>query len=575
MTRIKHAVLFVAAVVLTACGGGGGSGEQTSSVAGDFTLDRTTVNFNAVAGGASPSSVDIRGRLRNVQSQVYLVVDASATSLIKNASISLTSDNSGVLTLVPESVSALAVGKHSGIVRVRACKTANCSSEYSGSPITVTINYEVTEAEVGSSSSIPSFSSPSSLVSTSSISSLVSSSTISSPISSTGVSSSAASSARTDCSDDPSDVFIDEVCAPWQNMSAYEQNYANQSDNYMNTDSELSNAVRYGVIQSNDIGRNKVLDIRFLDESQYFAAPQILAPEFAENGFDMSEYAHGKLVFDLKVIKEAPLNTPLEFTIECEWPCASTPELLRVTANELNKWKTYEFSVAEMIERGLDVKRLSLGFMLIPTFGRQAGAHYQLDNIRWVKGSPPATPKEPLCYANHFDAPWEWGVRGVGVSLVGSDYFNVPYDQQLNLTRFVRPWVHANPDWSQMNGEWFYWMSTLMDYQTLELMEPDTLSNCSGEGVLSLEIYTSEALVEDGQMTFTVHFLDKNGTVYDLDDRIFSVADMKPGDWNKLEIPLTTAYSDLKYVGLKVNANFVSTSLGYAPFYIDNILIKQ
>lgn len=354
-------------------------------------------------------------------------------------------------------------------------------------------------------------------------------------------------------------------------MSAYEQNYVDSTDNYENTDGDAGKAVRFGIVQSNDPGRDKVLDIQYLDAPEYYGAAQILAPESQGNGFDMSEYAHGKVVFDMKVISHGTKGSALEFTIECTWPCASTPKFIK--ADVLNEWKTYEFSVAEMIERGLDIQHLSLGFMVMPTWAKQDGVHYQLDNIRWVKGEPPAT-QETVCYANFFDDEWVQNSQGVGVSIVGVN-MSVPMDQQLYLTTGVKPWVTANPDWSVMNGTWFYWMSGVMDYSTMELLDPDTLSNCSGSGTLSLEIYTPAALVEDGNMTFTLYFLDKDNLVRSLNSDVFSVAGMKPDDWNKVSMPLSTAYENLKYVGLFIDATQVSPSLISPPFYIDNIVIRK
>ncbi|HEX7763820.1 MAG TPA: hypothetical protein VF433_09435, partial [Cellvibrio sp.] len=189
------------------------------------------------------------------------------------------------------------------------------------------------------------------------------------------------------------------------------------------------------------------------------------------------------------------------------------------------------------------------------------------------KGEPPAT-QETVCYANFFDDEWVKDSQGVGVSIVGVN-MSVPMDQHLYLTTGVKPWVTANPDWSVMNGTWFYWMSGVMDYSTMELLDPDTLSNCSGSGTLSLEIYTPAALVEDGNMTFTLYFLDKDNFVRSLNSDVFSVAGMKPDDWNKVSMPLSTAYENLKYVGILIDATQVSPSLISPPFYIDNIVIRK
>ena len=286
----------------------------------------------------------------------------------------------------------------------------------------------------------------------------------------------------------------------------------------------------------------------------------------------MSEYANGKIIFDLKVISHGIANGPLEFSLDCTWPCSSTPKFIR--ADVLNEWKTYEFSVAELVDRGLDLKRTSMGFMLLPTWAQQAGAHYQVDNIRWVKGEAPVNP-ETICYANFFDSPWNGGVSGVGVSIIGESV-EVPLDQLMNLTQGVIPWVKAYPNWSVMNGSWLYVMSGLMSYQTGELFDPYTLSNCSGAGTLSLEIYTPAALVADGKLTFSLMFVASDLYLIDIPNSTFSVANMKPDEWNKVSVPLSAATfgNNLKFVGMRINANQVSPEL-QAGFNIDNILIKQ
>jgi hypothetical protein len=385
-------------------------------------------------------------------------------------------------------------------------------------------------------------------------------------------SSSSSSSAALACTNNPGDVFYDEVCAPWRPVSAYEQNYADSTNAYEITDGNAGGGARFNIIQSVDAGRNQVLDIEYLAAPEFFSAVRIRVPESESNALDMSEYANGKIIFDLKVISHGSANAPLEFNLDCSWPCASTPKFIR--ADVLNEWKTYEFSVAEMIDRGLDIKRTSMGFMLLPTWAKQAGAHYQVDNIRWVKGDAPANP-ETMCYSNFFDTPWNAGVSGVGVSVVGLNE-PIPQEAIMTLTQGVIPMVTTTPDWSLMNRVWIYMFSGEMSYQTGELLDPFTLSNCSSAGTLSLEVYTPAALVEDGGMTFTVHLVDRDWSIFDVSAQTFSVADLKPDAWNKISVPLSavTYHPNLKYVALRIDSTLVSPAL-QAGFNVDNILIKQ
>ena len=367
-------------------------------------------------------------------------------------------------------------------------------------------------------------------------------------------------------------MFFDQVCSPWRDVSAYEQNYADYTNAYETTDGNTGGAVHFNIIESADAGRDQVLDIEYLSAPEFYGAVHIRAPESATSTIDMSEYATGKVVFDVKVISHSTTNAALDFTLDCQWPCASTPKPIKVDA--LNQWKTYEISVAEMIERGLDITRVSQGFMLLPPWGQQAGAHFQVDNIRWVKGTPPANP-ETVCYSNFFDTPWNGGVSGVGVSVTGLGQA-IPMEALNTLTQSVTPWVASTPNWSLLNNEWLYMFSSEMNYQTGDLLDPFALPNCSAAGTLSVEIYTPAALVAEGNLTFSVTLVDRDWGWIDLPGGTFSVSGLKPDEWNKVSVPLSAATyrSNWKYVGLRVNGTLVSPAL-QAGFNVDNILIKQ
>lgn len=520
------------------------SGANAQNKKETLSLSHQKVDFTSKVNAPAPAPVVITADVKNAKAAVYFVVESS-TPLIKSTSVSTTGKNSAQIFLNPQAAANLPVGKNTGTVLVKACKTQNCSAQYPGSPATITVKYKVVAKASSSSSSSRSSSSSSS--SSSSVPVLA-------------------------CTNNPGDVFFDEVCAPWRPVSAYEQNYADYTNAYELTDGNAGGGARFNIIQSADAGRNQVLDIEYLAAPEFFSAVRIRVPESESNALDMSEYANGKIIFDLKVISHGDANAPLEFNLDCSWPCASTPKFIR--AEVLNEWKTYEFSVAEMIDRGLDIKRTSMGFMLLPTWAKQAGAHYQVDNIRWVKGDAPANP-ETMCYSNFFDTPWNAGVSGVGVSVAGLNE-PIPQEAIMTLTQGVIPMVTTTPNWSLMNRVWIYMFSGEMSYQTGELLDPFTLSNCSSAGTLSLEVYTPAALVEDGGMTFTVHLVDRNWSIFDVSAQTFSVADLKPDAWNKISVTLSavTYHPNLKYVALRIDSTLVSPVL-QAGFNVDNILIKQ
>lgn len=519
------------------------SGASAENKKEAFSISHSKVNFISRAGAASPAPVVVTADVKNAKSAVYFVVESN-TPLIASTSINLKGKSSAQILLNPQAAANLPLGKNTGTILVKACKTQNCSAQYPGSPAVITVKYKVMGKAPSSSSSS----------------------------SSSNSSSSSSSSPALACNSSPGDIFLDEVCAPWLPVSAYEQNYIDATNAYELTDGNAGGGARFNIIQSEDAGRNKVLDIEYLAAPEFFSAVRIRVPESESNALDMSEYANGKIVFDLKVINRGAFDAPLEFTLDCTWPCASTPKFIR--ADVLNEWKTYEFSVAELIDSGLDIKRTSMGFMLLPEWAKQAGAHYQVDNIRWVKGNAPVA-SETICYSNFFDAPWTGGVSGVGVSIIGQSK-EVPFDQLMNLTQGVIPWVKAYPDWSVMNSSWLYIMSGVMNYQNGELLDPYTLSNCSSAGTLSMEIYTPAALVADGTMTFSLLFVASDWYLIDIPNSTFSVANMKPDEWNKVSVPLSAATygNNLKFVGLRIHADNVSPAL-QAGFNIDNILIKH
>lgn len=386
------------------------------------------------------------------------------------------------------------------------------------------------------------------------------------PSSSSASSSSAPGEPYANCSEAEGGVFINTVCSPWRDVSAYEQRP--NPFNWEEVTDGQGNAITYAIIDTDDPAHNQVLDIQYATESDYTGNVRMLSPE--TSGYDMSEFANGKIVFDLKVIQPGVENPDVEFNLDCVYPCASTPILIKNYV--LNQWQTVEVPVQDLVERGLDLEKITTGFMIAPTWGKSAGAHYQVDNIRWEKGSQ--TPTEFICFANHFDVQWVQGVQGPGVQMQGIDFY-IPESQHIGGTIGVHP-VELKPDWSLMQGVWAYSMSEAISYQTGELLEPSTLSACSASGTLSMLIYVPKSYVDDGYLTFTIHALDEYDQRFELSDTVFSMADMTPDEWNKVSIPLSasTYYENLKYVGLTFDSLSIDTSIDDA-LKIDSIIIKQ
>ncbi|MES2822009.1 MAG: putative glycoside hydrolase [Pseudomonadota bacterium] len=379
----------------------------------------------------------------------------------------------------------------------------------------------------------------------------------------------ASSSSVANCASYAGAVFVDSVCSPWRNPSIFEMNSITSASREI-TDTNVGEGLSFNIIDSNDAGHHQVLDIHYADQTIVNGVVHVFAPESAINSLDLTEYATGKLIFDIKVIHEGTAKPDIELTVECGWPCVNTPEIIKPLA--LNQWQTVEISVAEMISRGLDVTKVTTGFLLSPTWGEQANAHYQLDNIRWVKGSV-ATPTKTICYANFLDAPWIAGIQGLGATVRAMDG-NVDISK-INISN-VNPFVTLKPEWPFVSGRWALSLSETISYTTGELVSPSTLSACSSAGVLSMEVYVPTSYVDDGQLTFSLHFLDSNYQLYEIPDSQFSVANLKPGDWNKISVNLSpdTQRENLMYVGLTFDSSFINSTINDV-LRIDNIVITH
>ncbi|ARU29199.1 putative glycoside hydrolase [Cellvibrio sp. PSBB006] len=390
---------------------------------------------------------------------------------------------------------------------------------------------------------------------------------ISSSLSSSSSSeSSTASEPYASCAEAEGGVFINDVCSPWRDVSAYEQRQDPFEWEEV-TDGE-GNAVTYAIIDTDDPEHNQVLNIQFAEQTTYAGNVRMLSPE--NSGYDMSEFAGGTFIFDLKVVNAGDQSPDVEFYLDCVYPCATSPKLIK--SYVINEWQTIEVLVQDLVERGLDLTKVTTGFMIAPTWGKSSGAHYQVDNIRWEKGDMEIT--ESICFANHFDLQWISGVQGPGITIQDVDFL-VPDSQRFGATIGVHP-VELKPDWSLMQGVWAFSMSEGMDYTTGDLIEPSTLSECSSAGTLSLEIFVPKSYVDDGSLSFTFHVLDESLQRYELSDTVFSMADMTPDDWNKVSIPLSaeTQHDNLKYVGLTFDSTLIDWSIEDA-LKIDNIIIKQ
>lgn len=99
---------------------------------------------------------------------------------------------------------------------------------------------------------------------------------------------------------------------------------------------------------------------------------------------DLSEYAGGSLVFDIKVLDYADTTSGMTFKVDCIWPCSTGDQSLGVVGN--GEWETITLSISDLVGKGLNLASVNTGLVIFPTWGDQQGVKFQLDNIRWLKG---------------------------------------------------------------------------------------------------------------------------------------------------------------------------------------------
>jgi hypothetical protein len=346
-------------------------------------------------------------------------------------------------------------------------------------------------------------------------------------------------------------VFIDETCADWQDPSVFEQ-----SKTELNSFAEFdygtpSNLVTQQIIDSENPAHGEVWDVQYGPNPNYNGLPRFRSIGLPV-GNDMSEYNSGKLIFDLKVIKHADDTDKIFISIPCGWPCNSTDRVIPVRT--LNKWETYEVPVEELIRDGLNVANVEMGLQIFPTWGSQSNAHFQVDNIRWQKGSAPATTKK--CFAQHFDQ------------------FALNYKlAQVSQPNELLPWpvsvpasVRIQPQWATVDSTWGFSVMDHTDQLTLDL--------CSMKGVLTASVSVAEAYVEDGHMNVGLYFVDNIGTFYPFPS--VSVASLSPKDWNTLSVnlPANPPYSWVTQVGVYFEQNGKPANVE-GEIIIDNLVITH
>lgn len=355
--------------------------------------------------------------------------------------------------------------------------------------------------------------------------------------------------AATSCTAHDGGVFIDETCPKWQEPSVFEQLKANPdiySEVPFGSDGAL---VSQKIIDSGDDLHKNVWDIQYNNNPDFNGLPHFRADAEFPDGVDMSAYASGQLIFDMRVIAAPEVNPLFTVHIECGWPCYSTDVVIPV--DELDTWRTYELSVADLIRDGLKITNVAMGFQIIPRWWQQNNTHFQVDNIRWVKGATPVSTRK--CFAQHFDrADWSYTTKLETID-------QIPLDKSQWLMG-VGPAVTLTP---QENGgeAWGF-----------AVRDTETLSDCTSKGTISVSVQLPSNYVDNSQMELGFYFISEAGIYYTLGALPASL--LKPNEWNTISATLPSGkISNAEYMGVYFDPK--GSSLSNSFILLDNFVITH
>ena len=195
-------------------------------------------------------------------------------------------------------------------------------------------------------------------------------------------------------------VFINEVDPVWNNGIGAWDNAFN-SDYF---DGASGNHVSWSIQSAADPDRGNILNVSF-SNNPTFGLVYIQSAA----GIDLSQFASGKLIFDLRL--QAGTTHGMTYKVDCIFPCTSGDQVLDLSGHERGEWNTVEVPIADLVRGGLDLTRVNTGLVIFPSSGEQAGVSFDLDNIRWELAPPPATDVDLAVLDNGVAAAaWDQGI---------------------------------------------------------------------------------------------------------------------------------------------------------------------
>lgn len=352
-------------------------------------------------------------------------------------------------------------------------------------------------------------------------------------------------------------IFNECLNKDWGALQVYEENIHTYAGQVYKQETNDSN-VQWKVSDSPAAGHGKVIEVTYGQKSDVGSTLELRS----ESTQNRTAYSTGKLAFDLNVVSFGESYNPaqgsatFELVLACVWPCTS--HSLYVPVSFQNVWQTVEINIADLISDGLDVSKIDTAFTIRPVFenASQKGVVFQLDNIKWSKGST-STPKSNDVYSEHFNTnasldQWVFATYGGGM-----DQINKYLSQGLGL---YPVWVTNYDHWA---------MET-------ELAKPLNIKNKTVSFQLKL---ANELTGANGfPIKFNLVATDSNARIAETEQ--LSSLGMEGGEWYQFEMALGSSFAggfdaaDVRKLAIHFYANG-KPSYMHGAIQLDTIRITE
>lgn len=350
-------------------------------------------------------------------------------------------------------------------------------------------------------------------------------------------------------------IFAECINKEWGAFQVWESNAVTGQGQGYKTEVNGSN-VQWKLADSAAAGHGKVVEVTYGQKTGYES-------QFYVNTdpVDRSAYATGKLSFDINVLSYGDAydynkaQMLFDVIVECVWPCLS--HSVKVPVNILNQWQTVGISIADLVRDGLDLKRVDTALLIRPSIdrGAQTGVKFQLDNIKWVKGTGSvATPKE--VYAEHFNT-----------TAAADNWKFVRYDGSI---------FEIHKHLSQGLGTYPEWQSSV-DHWALETSLAKAISIKNKK--VSMQVKLRSAIVSGYSSPVEFALVATDGAGRAVTTERFSSASMIDTEWHTLTTQVGSSFANgfngdnVKTLGFHVYATGTPFAFGY--IYLDTIRITE